>query len=691
MHLKTQPAKRASTADASKSAPPSRWHSFAHSVAWMVLVAFLVRVLWIILAHTYRIRTSEDNWGFGWEIGRLGYSLANGHGFSSPFGGDTGPSAWTAPIYPWIVSVAFRLFGNYSRAAAFSLLVLNSAFAALTCWTIYRTARRVFNVTVAVWSAWIWALLPYTIFWSVRQIWETSLSAFLLSLLFMLTVEMEGDDRLTSWIGYGLLWGVVALTNPAALSFLPFAGCWLASQLHRRGKRYVAPVLLSALVFWMTIMPWLVRNYEVLGRPVFIRDNFGVELRVGNNPLAEGIYVLAYHPASSVTQFAKYKQMGEPAFAAEQGRLAREWIEQHPGRFALLTARRFIFFWDGMPRVSDVEGLIAIKNLLFLATSVLAVGGLLLAWKRRIHGVFLFAALLIFYPLVYYVCFPELRYRHPIDPQLLILGVYLVSETRSATSARNDSEELSELSPGEALPQFHTLSVIVPVYNERKTVMRLLQQVARQPLSLHKELIIVDDCSSDGTREFLRDTDLQKLLGGSGANTVKLVLHEKNQGKGAGVRSGLEHASGELILIQDADLEYDPRDYPALIAPILEGHADAVFGNRFHDGPHRVPRYRRYVLNRVFSMLCNVLTGLSIHDVTACYKVFRSEIFSQMHLRSDRFSVETEMTVKLAKLGVRIYEVPISYHGRTYAEGKKINWTDGVSAVYHLVRYRFKD
>ena len=138
--------------------PASRWRSFTHSVGWMVLVAFLVRVAWIILAHTYRLRTSEDNWGFGWEIGRLGYSLATGHGFSSPFGGDTGPSAWTAPIYPWFVSVAFRLFGNYSRAAAFWLLVFNSAFAALTCWTIYRTARRVFNETVAVWSGWIWAL-----------------------------------------------------------------------------------------------------------------------------------------------------------------------------------------------------------------------------------------------------------------------------------------------------------------------------------------------------------------------------------------------------------------------------------------------------------------------------------------------------------------------------------------------------
>jgi glycosyltransferase involved in cell wall biosynthesis len=239
--------------------------------------------------------------------------------------------------------------------------------------------------------------------------------------------------------------------------------------------------------------------------------------------------------------------------------------------------------------------------------------------------------------------------------------------------------------------QFHTLSIIIPVYNERKTVMQLLQQVAHQPIALRKELIIVDDCSNDGTREFLRQVDLENVLGDNGANTVKLALHDKNRGKGAGVRTGLAQATGEIVLIQDADLEYDPTDYPILLAPILEGHADAVFGNRFHSGPHRVPRYWRYVLNRIFSIICNSLTGIEIHDVTACYKVFRRDLLDRMRLRSDRFSVETEMTVKVAKLGARIYEVPIVYHGRTYAEGKKISWKDGWKAFYDLIRYRFKD
>jgi glycosyltransferase involved in cell wall biosynthesis len=247
------------------------------------------------------------------------------------------------------------------------------------------------------------------------------------------------------------------------------------------------------------------------------------------------------------------------------------------------------------------------------------------------------------------------------------------------------------LVPPPVKPVYTTLSIIVPVFNERRTVLQLLQSVMSQDVGgLAKELVIVDDFSTDGTREFLQEMDLEGLFETDG-DTVKLLFHEKNKGKGAAVRTALEHCTGELILMQDADLEYDPNDYPQLLKPILDGRADAVFGNRFHEGAHRVPRFYRYVFNRCFSIVCNLVTDLSLRDVTACYKVFKRDLFEKITLKSDRFSFETEVTVKLAKIGARIYEVPIEYHGRTYAEGKKISWKDGVVAVYHLIRYRMAD
>jgi len=418
----------ASATETSETAPTSRWQHIVHSPAWMVLIGFTLRVLYIAIAHSYKFRTTDANFSFGWEIGRIAYSLANGHGFSSPFGGDTGPSAWTAPVYPWIVSLAFRAFGTYSHAASFALLTFNSLCSALTAWAIYRTALKVFNLKVALWSGWIWALLPYIMYWSVRWIWETSLTALLLSLAFMLTVEMDGDDHITSWIGYGVLWGVIGLTNPSTLSFLPFAGGWLAYQLYRRGKRFLVPAIVAAVLFWMTMMPWLVRNYEVFHKPVFVRDNVGVELRCGNNPLAEGIWVGMYHPSQNPILYREYQEMGEAAYSAEQSRLAKQWIADHPRQFAIVTFRRFVFYWNGLPRLSKIQALEQFKNSLFLASSLLALAGLVLAIRNRVHGVFLFASLLIFYPLVYYVSFPHPRYRHPIDPELVILGVYLFTQ-----------------------------------------------------------------------------------------------------------------------------------------------------------------------------------------------------------------------------------------------------------------------
>jgi len=396
----------------------------------MVLIGLAVRVLYMVIAHSYRAIAIGGPNGSVNELERLAYSLATGSGFSAPYVVDTGPSAWAAPIYPWLISLAFRAFGVYSNAAGVAMLLFNSICAALTSWTLYRIARRVFNGTVAVWSGWVWAFLPYSIRWSVTWVSETCFSAFLLSLLFMLTLEMEDNDGLLWWSGYGLLWGIAALTNTSVISFLPFSGCWLAYHLHRHSKRTVVPVLLSAVVFWLVLTPWLVRNYSVFGEPVFIRDNFGNEFRAGNNPLAEGWIVTNYHAGYNPALLTLFQQIGEPAINAEQAREAKAWIAQHPKRFLVLCFRRFIFFWAGVPRTwtgLPRTGFQRVENLMFLASSLLSVGGLFLAVKRRVHGAFLFATLVIFYPLVYYLTTPTARYRHPIDPELAVLSVFLIS------------------------------------------------------------------------------------------------------------------------------------------------------------------------------------------------------------------------------------------------------------------------
>ena len=394
----------------------------------MVLVGLAVRVLYMVIARSYAVVVLGSNGSVN-ELERIAYSLATGSGFSAPYVVDTGPSAWAAPIYPWLISLAFRAFGTYSYASGAAMLLFNSICAALTCWTVYRIAHRVFNETVAVWSGWVWAFLPYSIRWSVAWISETTAAAFLLSLLFMLTLEMEDNDHLLWWSGYGLLWGIAALTNTSVLSLLPFSGCWLIYQLHRRGKHIVVPVLLSAVVFWLTLAPWLVRNYSVFGEPVFIRDNFGNELRAGNNPLAEGWTVPNYHAGYNPSLLKLFQQMGEPAINAQQAQEAKAWIAQNPKRFLVLCVRRFYYFWAGVPITwSGVRrtGLSQARNLIFLASSVLGIGGLILVIKRRVHGAFLFATLVISYPVVYYITASTTRYRHPIDPGLTVLGVFLV-------------------------------------------------------------------------------------------------------------------------------------------------------------------------------------------------------------------------------------------------------------------------
>jgi glycosyltransferase involved in cell wall biosynthesis len=231
---------------------------------------------------------------------------------------------------------------------------------------------------------------------------------------------------------------------------------------------------------------------------------------------------------------------------------------------------------------------------------------------------------------------------------------------------------------GSAGPAAPWLSVVVPVYNERATVEELLKRV--RAVAVDKEIVVVDDGSTDGTRELLLGLPAPD-------GDLRVILTDRNLGKGAALRRGFEAARGEVVLVQDADLEYDPADYAALLAPIERGVADVVYGSRFLGGPHRVLFFWHYLGNRALTTLSNVFTNLNLSDVWTCYKVFRAEVLQQVRLREDRFGFEAEVTAKVARAGWRVYEVPVSYHGRTYAEGKKITWKDGLRGVWCTLRY----
>ena len=224
------------------------------------------------------------------------------------------------------------------------------------------------------------------------------------------------------------------------------------------------------------------------------------------------------------------------------------------------------------------------------------------------------------------------------------------------------------------------ISVVIPVYNEAKTVRELIARVQSVPLD--KEIIIVDDGSSDGTREVLGEFKNRE--------GITVLFHEKNQGKGAALRTAFQQVKGDIVIIQDADLEYDPQEYGKLIKPILDGKADAVYGSRFLGGPHRVLLFWHYVGNKILTLFSNMLTNLNLTDMETCYKVFKASLLKQFTIESNRFGVEPEITTKLAKLKCRIYEVDISYSGRDYTEGKKINWKDGLAAFYWIIKFTFR-
>jgi Dolichyl-phosphate-mannose-protein mannosyltransferase len=399
-------------------------------VWWLVLLSLILQIAMIGVFRQYRTRPAEDHFAFGWEMGRVARSIALGQGFSNPYGGNTGPSAWEPPLYPYLMAGVFKLFGIYTYASAWVLLSINSVFASLTTIPIFLIGHKTFGERVARWSAWGWALNPYVWYWSIHWIWDATFTPLVLSLIFLVALELQDWRGLRGWTIFAGLWGVGALANPSMLAFLPFCGLWIWRQRFKNGLPSLAGIALSSAIFFLVLSPWLVRNYEVFGRFVFLRDDFGLQFRLGNWKGAEGMLMAYLQPNLNKLEFEKFQRMGELAYAAECKRLAFEWIRENPARFAAVSLKRFFYYWNGVPKASDSRAPWDFRNSLFLAWSVLAIWGAGRALRQKVRGAWLFAGLILTYPTTYYFVFPHARYRHPIEPELLILAVFLISQTK---------------------------------------------------------------------------------------------------------------------------------------------------------------------------------------------------------------------------------------------------------------------
>lgn len=403
--------------------------------------ALLLRVAYITLGHTWRITPFNHHFEFGWETGRVAASVASGHGYSSPFGGDTGPTAWMTPGFTLLLAAVFKLFGIYSPLSAWVILTINSLFQALTAPLVFELGARTAGRRNALWAAWIWALYPGILQYAVKWVWETSLTGLLFAAVLVLGLRMRGigdvaapqRQRIRDWATFGLLWGAIAMTNPALLPMAPVEGLWiLAGAPRREWLRGAAHAALSALLCGVVAAPWILRNERVFHAFIPTRDNLGAELGIAWAPDSSGFPWGQTVPAIiAAPEHKLYAEMGEVAYVRMRGQLARQWARENPERFWKLVALRFYMFWAGVPHESGGHAAAeAVRITAHCFGSITSLLGLFLALKRKLPAAMLFAWTTLLLPAVYYFVIPGARFRNPLEPFFCVLTVYLFQQAR---------------------------------------------------------------------------------------------------------------------------------------------------------------------------------------------------------------------------------------------------------------------
>jgi 4-amino-4-deoxy-L-arabinose transferase-like glycosyltransferase len=388
------------------------------------VIGFVLRFAFILWKKTY-VGDEHSNNPFGVEICSIAAHIVRGKGFSSPFQIDTGPTAWVPPVYPYFVALVFRLFGLYTATSALVVLGIQCMIAAATGIAIHALGRRTFGERIGFFAAWIWTVSPIFFRWPTSWIWDFAASAFLLTTALVVTLDVAEKSLRKHWLLLGALWAVMALTNPALLTVMPLTFLYAAFKNYRAYRPWLAHLALSAALFAALVSPWLIRNELVFHRPVFFRSNFWFEFHLGNYHFSNGMGWAGKHPSGNAAELQKYAAWGEMSYIDFYKQDSLRFVREYPAEFRELTLRRALWFWDGTPLHYQAHEWWQPWE--FWPLSLLGWLGLLFALTRRPPGWFLYAAALVFYPLPYYFVYSVAKYRHAIEPALLLLSVYFAS------------------------------------------------------------------------------------------------------------------------------------------------------------------------------------------------------------------------------------------------------------------------